>query len=77
MFDKNKASVRVIILFLIFGFLFIFELVLIVKDNGKSFALYILDLLVRCKLQKVVLHCSILVRAVSQCLAMILLSILW
>ena len=32
------------------------ELVLIVKDNGKSFALYILDLLVRCKLQKVVLH---------------------
>ena len=32
------------------------ELVLIVKDNGKSFALYILDLVVRCKLQKVVLH---------------------
>ena len=33
------------------------ELVVIVKDNGKPFALYILDLLVRCKLQKVVLHC--------------------
>ena len=33
------------------------ELVVIVKDNGKPFALYILDLLQRCKLQKVVLHC--------------------
>ena len=33
------------------------ELVGIVKDNGKAFAVYILDLLVRCKLQKVVLHC--------------------
>ena len=33
------------------------ELVMIVKDSGKSFSLYILDLLVRCKLQKVTLHC--------------------
>lgn len=33
------------------------ELVGIVKDNGKPFALYIQDLLSRCKLQKVVLHC--------------------
>ena len=33
------------------------ELVVIVKENGRPFALYILDLLSRCKLQKVVLHC--------------------
>ena len=33
------------------------ELILIVKDNRKAFALYILDLLVRAKLQKVILHC--------------------
>eukprot|EP00092_Neocalanus_flemingeri_P000320 GFUD01000342.1.p1 GENE.GFUD01000342.1~~GFUD01000342.1.p1 ORF type:complete len:1526 (+),score=540.23 GFUD01000342.1:2184-6761(+) len=32
------------------------ELVIIVKENGKAFSLYILDLLTRCKLQKVVLH---------------------
>ena len=32
------------------------ELVVIVKENGKAFALYMLDLLSRCKVQKVVLH---------------------
>jgi hypothetical protein len=32
------------------------ELVVIVKDNGKAFALYMMDLLGRCKVQKVVLH---------------------
>ena len=29
---------------------------MVVKDNGKSFSLYISDLLTRCKVQKVVLH---------------------
>jgi len=32
------------------------ELILVVKDNGKSFAAYMSDLLTRCKVQKVVLH---------------------
>jgi len=32
------------------------ELVVIVKENGKAFALYTMDLLGRCKVQKVVLH---------------------
>ena len=32
------------------------ELVMVVRDNGKSFSLYMADLLVRCKVQKVVLH---------------------
>jgi hypothetical protein len=33
------------------------ELIYIVRDSGKGFACYIADLLSRCKLQKVVLHC--------------------
>lgn len=33
------------------------ELIAIMKDSGKSFSLYIKDLLSRCKLQKAVLHC--------------------
>ena len=32
------------------------ELVMVVRDNGKSFSLYMADLLARCKVQKVVLH---------------------
>ena len=32
------------------------ELILVVKDNGPSFAVYINDLFTRCKVQKVVLH---------------------
>ena len=32
------------------------ELVLVVQDNSKSYATYILDLFSRCKVQKVVLH---------------------
>jgi len=32
------------------------ELVMVVKDNGKAFSLYMADLLARCKVQKVVLH---------------------
>merc|ERR1711892_1626452 len=32
------------------------ELVVIVKENGKAFALFMMDLLTRCKVQKVVLH---------------------
>ena len=31
-------------------------MILVVKDNGKSFAAYMSDLLTRCKVQKVVLH---------------------
>nr|CAD7588637.1 unnamed protein product [Timema genevievae] len=37
--------------------LIISELILIVRDSGKGFACYIADLLSRCKVQKVVLHC--------------------
>lgn len=33
------------------------ELIMIVRDSGKGFACYIGDLLSRCKVQKVVLHC--------------------
>jgi hypothetical protein len=33
------------------------ELIYIVRDSGKGFACYIADLLSRCKVQKVVLHC--------------------
>ncbi|KAJ9601413.1 hypothetical protein L9F63_000437, partial [Diploptera punctata] len=33
------------------------ELIFIVRDSGKGFACYIADLLLRCKVQKVVLHC--------------------
>ncbi|XP_063217046.1 protein dopey-1 homolog isoform X2 [Bacillus rossius redtenbacheri] len=33
------------------------ELILIVRDSGKGFACYIADVLSRCKVQKVVLHC--------------------
>ncbi|XP_067010621.2 protein dopey-1 homolog [Anabrus simplex] len=33
------------------------ELIFIVRDSGKGFACYIADLLSRCKVQKVVLHC--------------------
>jgi hypothetical protein len=33
------------------------ELVYIVRDSGKGFACYIVDLMSRCKVQKVVLHC--------------------
>lgn len=33
------------------------ELIYIVHDSGKGFACYIADLLSRCKVQKVVLHC--------------------
>ena len=32
------------------------ELILVVKDNGRAFAIYINDLFTRCKVQKVVLH---------------------
>ena len=32
------------------------ELILVVKDNGKAYAIYIHDLFSRCKVQKVVLH---------------------
>ncbi|XP_023228488.1 protein dopey-1-like [Centruroides sculpturatus] len=35
------------------------ELVGIVKDSGKSFASYLNDLLMRCKVQKILLHCLI------------------
>lgn len=34
------------------------ELIPIVRDSGKGFANYIADLLSRCKVQKVVLHCT-------------------
>lgn len=33
------------------------ELIYLVRDSGKGFACYIADLLSRCKVQKVVLHC--------------------
>jgi hypothetical protein len=33
------------------------ELIYIVRDSGKGFACYIADLMSRCKVQKVVLHC--------------------
>ena len=32
------------------------ELILVVKDNNKAYAIYIHDLFSRCKVQKVVLH---------------------
>lgn len=35
------------------------ELIVIMKDSGKSFVSYIKDLLVRCKLQKALLHCCL------------------
>lgn len=33
------------------------ELIPIVRDSGKGFANYIADMLIRCKVQKVILHC--------------------
>ncbi|KAK7864583.1 hypothetical protein R5R35_003176 [Gryllus longicercus] len=35
------------------------ELIVIVRDSGRGFACYLADLLVRCKVQKVVLHCVV------------------
>ena len=35
------------------------ELIVLMKDSGKSFASYIKDLLSRCKLQKALLHCCL------------------
>ncbi|XP_021360674.1 protein dopey-1-like isoform X2 [Mizuhopecten yessoensis] len=35
------------------------ELIVIMKESGKSFVSYIKDLLVRCKLQKALLHCCL------------------
>lgn len=35
------------------------ELILIVKDMGKGLACYIADLMAKCKLQKILLHCVI------------------
>lgn len=39
---------------------FIFsELIPIVRESGKGFSCYIIDLLIKCKVQKVALHCLI------------------
>lgn len=39
---------------------FIFsELIPIVRDSGKGFSCYIIDLLTKCKVQKVALHCLV------------------
>lgn len=34
-----------------------YELILIVRDSGRGFASYIADLMARCKVQKIALHC--------------------
>uniref|UniRef100_A0ABD2XAC5 Dopey N-terminal domain-containing protein n=3 Tax=Trichogramma kaykai TaxID=54128 RepID=A0ABD2XAC5_9HYME len=39
--------------------LIITELIPIVRDSGKSFSCYIVDLLTKCKVQKVALHCLV------------------
>lgn len=36
------------------------ELITIIKDTGKALACYIADLMAKCKLQKIILHCVIL-----------------
>lgn len=35
------------------------ELIPIVRDSGKGFSCYIVDLLTKCKVQKVALHCLV------------------
>lgn len=35
------------------------ELISIVRDSGKGFSCYLIDLLIKCKVQKVVLHCTV------------------
>lgn len=35
------------------------ELIPIVRDSGKGFSCYIVDLLAKCKVQKVALHCLV------------------
>lgn len=35
------------------------ELIPIVRDSGKGFSCYIMDLLTKCKVQKVALHCLV------------------
>ena len=35
------------------------ELIPIVRDSGKGFSCYIIDLLTKCKVQKVALHCLV------------------
>lgn len=35
------------------------ELIAIVRDSGKGFSCYIVDLLTKCKVQKIALHCLV------------------
>ncbi|XP_013774408.1 protein dopey-1-like isoform X2 [Limulus polyphemus] len=52
--NRNVRLLCIEVLTLVFS-----ELVAIVRDSGKSFAIYLNDLLLRCKVQKTLLHCLV------------------